>query len=510
MKNCLNYIKRHRILWIITFLFTCLCHGTTLLSTSSGIDLDAAINGTAGNGLDLGRYGFFLLHYAMGNSWFNMFYTGALSLVFLTLAGILWSYLYVVASNREEPVAIFMLSAFVVSATTLTMHLFFKSQDLEMTFAFCLMAVVILILMQTLEYKKDSWWWLLLSVPTVLLFSTYQVFYAIFIFGVVSYLFLRFLSNDFLTHTKEGERWMIALKSAGLFLLSFIINQVINSMMINNKDYFRSQILWGSEPLNDTVLRVGKSILACLLGYRPYFTWAMFVFDVVLLVACIWKMRALEGISSKVLLVLDTLVLLVSPFALTILLGQAPALRAQLVYPFFMGFMGFYLFSFFRGKKLLSVLLQLVCILGLVSQFSATQRLNYTDAMRYAGDVRLANDLDRAIQAVSNGQDYPIAFYGHKEANLNQACMLVSEPISTSVFDWDWILEPMYYASTVRAIDFMNAQGLHYQPASEQLFYDFVPSVAADMPCFPAEGSVIEQDGVIVIKLSEHDAIPTE
>lgn len=512
MKDFTKYLNRHPLIWITLFLFSCLSHGTMLLSTTSGIDVDAAVNGTAKNGLDLGRQGFFLLHFLLGNGWFNVYYAGALTLFFLTVSCALWSYFYVQASGRENTLAILASGMLFLPASTLTMHLFFKQQAMEMAFGFCLMAITLIILMHVLVSqsgaKKNISLFLLLF-PCVILFSTYQIFYVIFIYGVVAFLFLSFHNPIFLDRTTESKRWNIAISCFIFFLVGFIINQIITSFIATAEGYLTGQILWGSEPASIIIPRIIKSIGGCLIGYRPYFTWTLLVFYLLILITGIRAVLHIEHISSKVLLTLVVIGLLISPFALTILMGQAPALRAQLVYPLFLGFSGFYVFTYFEKKRVFHIVLQLCVILCLFSQFSSTQRLNYTNAMRYEKDSQLATLIHSEIDAL-NLDDYPIAFYGRKETALNNACMIVSEPISTSVFDWDWVLEPKYYYSSVRIVDFLNSQGCTYQAADEVYFDEFVPSVAADMPCFPADGSIIEKDGIIIVKLNNEEFEPNE
>ncbi len=506
MRDFFSYIKRHPVLWVIVFLYNCLCHGATLLSPSSGIDVDVAINGDAVNGLDLGRHGFFLVHHLLGNGWFNLYYAGAMTLIFLTLACVCWSYLYVVASGRENVWGIALFSGIFLAGSTLTMHLYFKNQSMETAFGLCLLPLVVLTLMQLLEQDKVSWKWLLLMMPTVVLFSTYQSFLMCFIFAVVSYLFLRFQDERFLQRTDAKKQWDIAVKSGVLFVISFVVNQVLTSIIAYSEGYLTSQIMWGKEPVIHTILHVGKSICWCLLGFRPYFTATMAVFYVLVLIVGVRVFRGLSEVGSRVLYVLIVIGLLVSPFALHIILGQTPALRAMLAYPLFLGFMGFYVGEHFPEVSIPGVLLKVVCVLCLISQFAVTQRLNYTDHMRYAADVRRANDLVQRIDAVACGEDYPVAFYGHVPTEPNDSCLVVTtEPMTVSVFDWDWSYSPKYYYSSIRIRDFMRVNGTEYEVAPVEWYIDTIPALAEDMPVYPADGSVQLIDGLILIKLGEDD-----
>ena len=143
------------------------------------------------------------------------------------------------------------------------------------------------------------------------------------------------------------------------------------------------------------------------------------------------------------------------------------------------------------------------CVICLFSQFGATLRLNYTDAKRYERDVEIASAIQLALTEVGADETTPIAFYGHIPTSLNNACMIVSEPLYHSVFDWDWFLEPQYSFSSTRMVDFLNAQGCEYKAADAEVFESVVPDTAKDMPCFPAEGSVVMKDGIVIIKLNE-------
>ena len=71
-----------------------------------------------------------------------------------------------------------------------------------------------------------------------------------------------------------------------------------------------------------------------------------------------------------------------------------------------------------------------------------------------------------------------------------------------SFFNWDVDVEPLYFFSSNRIVDFMNTLGSSYsKPTTGQV--DLVSGVIADMPCYPAPGSITWVEDTLVVKLSE-------
>ena len=204
---------------------------------------------------------------------------------------------------------------------------------------------------------------------------------------------------------------------------------------------------------------------------------------------------------------------LASPFYLSILLGIRPVVRAQLVLPFAAGgtaFLSGYLFIMWKQehfgemlRKLIGIVLLLLCFSTVYKEAAVTSKLYYTDSIRKQGDLNLAQSLQKDIQAFCGDADYDgaVVFWGRREAVQNDSC-IQGDIMGQSFFNWDVDVEPLYFFSSNRIVDFMNTLGSSYsKPTTGQV--DLVSGVIADMPCYPAPGSITWVEDTLVVKLSE-------
>ena len=114
--NLLDYLKKNRVLWILAFLFMCLCHGTMLMGNAIGIDTEDIINlqgAFYGGWLTTGRQGLVLLKKLSDNVMFNPQLAGAATLILLTAACILWTYLFTYISKKRIKRIEYIISFFI-------------------------------------------------------------------------------------------------------------------------------------------------------------------------------------------------------------------------------------------------------------------------------------------------------------------------------------------------------------------------------------------------------------
>ena len=204
--------------------------------------------------------------------------------------------------------------------------------------------------------------------------------------------------------------------------------------------------------------------------------------------------------------------LLTTPFLMSVVLGGTPAMRSQLALPALTGFLGW------LGIKL--VLLQkgrvrregifraaLLCI-GAVSlvcgaeQAKVTWKLYYTDRCRYEQDAALGRAVISQIEAETAGEEaeLPVFFVGSREFTGNHACVK-GEIIGISFFEHDRRVEPEFYWSTRRILGFLHTLGADYIQIPEEWMGDALAR-SAEMPSWPAEGSVRAVDGMVIVKMS--------
>lgn len=143
-----------------------------------------------------------------------------------------------------------------------------------------------------------------------------------------------------------------------------------------------------------------------------------------------------------------------------------------------------------------------VCLITGMEQAKVTERLYYTDKCRYEQDVALGRALiDHIWQANEGNGDLPIFVVGSREFTGNHSCVM-GEVIGRSFFSYDTDVSPQYYWSTRRVLGFLHSLGADFEQVTEQWMWEAL-EYSQDMPVWPAEGSVADKSGMIIIKLSE-------
>lgn len=508
-----DYVKKHKYLWLWAVIFTFICHGSMMLGNSVGIDTEEIITAKDSlyNGwLATGRHGLVALKWLSDSLVFFPLFAGVGTLAFTVAACILWCFLFHYVSGKDNLGGTVTFIGILVSHTILTEQYYFKLQSMEVAFSFALMAVCLLLSHQFAIKKKKR---LLFGVfpMMLLLFSVYQVFNALYIMGAV----VCFLLHYFFIVTKADAEenkaaakalWMYILRFAGVFLIGFLANQLITKLFFTTTEYLSNQIYWGKDTFEECVKNIFGNVLQVALGSNIFYTktFSLYVLLICAGAACTLKHTRTKG---KVLGILSVLLLFMTPFYMTLLCGGPTVHRAELVMPYTVAFMGYVVFLFGeklnKGKKLVQVLAVCLGIMTVYTQTRYTLALNYTDRVRYDSDVRVAVSLINDIMAVQNADcSYPVVFIGAHEAELNASC-IYGDCIGRSIFAWDTDVEPYGYHNSKRIIGFMGTMGVDFVRATIEetaVAYQYSSSMEA---CWPAEGSIQLTDDIIVVKLSK-------
>lgn len=508
-----QYIKKNQTLWLLVFVFACLCHGPMLLSHSIGIDTEDMITlGDLfyGGWLETGRQGLVFLKILTDTLTFNPYLSGAVTLGMLTLSCILWSYYFQRVSGRENGAGQIAFSAILLASTILTEQLYFKLQAMEISIGFCLVACSLLIIYDMIE-KKESHkrkrgriyiYCIAAILINLLVFSIYQVFVALFIFGAVA----GFIQKYFFSSTRreqESKEYLGFIGTCfGIFLAAFLLNQIITGLFFSGSDYLASQISWFSQPISICLYSIYAHIRDVVTGNQIYYAKTFVVYVLWLLVAMLVFFKCNHGKKGKGWAGLGALALCGAPFYMTVLCGTTPVMRSQLVLPFTLAYMAYVTFLLQGKRKILRYAAVLLAAVTVYLQLGYTMQLNYTDRVRYEADVRTASSVIEEINALQGEENtYPVVFIGKHSAQLNNACIR-GEVIGYSFFEWDTEIEPYGFFGTRRILGFFHTLGANYVQADAKMTGE-AGEYSRQMPCWPAQGSVQLWKNMIVIKLSD-------
>lgn len=519
-----EYLKKYKCYGIWAAVCVFLVHGAKLFSNQVGIDTEDLIHlGSPfyDGWLNTGRQGLVLLKYLTGSIEYNPYFAQMMTLIMLAVSVLAFVMLWDKITNVTDSVnkwaslgCIFLW----ISHPVLVEQFYFTLQGAEIGLGMLLTAVALWLvwnaqskqLEQSNKGVRRIGAYCLSGVILLITFSVYQIFVVLFIFGVVTVLLL-----DTLQSTQEAglpkKTVSVVIKEVfpyiGVFLGAFLCNSIVTKLFFSESDYLNSQIQWGQLSFRDCVYSIAVHVRDVMTGQNSiFYHWSFGVLCAVGLIAVLGMLKRYGAA-----LLFYYVALLTTPFLMTVVCADEPAVRSQLVLPAMTGFIWYVdvcLIKSFYGhaKKRISwqtVLLIVICVCGGIAQVQVSQRLYYTDACRYAEDEALGRALIQQLEAKIGEDEIPIVVIGSREFQGNHACV-EGEIIGLSMFEHDVEEEPKYYWSTRRVIGFLHTLGYDCEQLPDKNI-PYAEEFAEDMDVWPGKHSVEHAGDMVVIKLSETD-----
>lgn len=504
-----DYVKAHPMLALITAAVAAVCYAKQAYSLNYYIDAEAVINnpGSFYNWLDIGRFGLVLLKLLLGLSWYNPYLEAGLFLAALWLVSLSAGYLFTRLDERISSQMAGIFSLLVIVYPNYAEQFMFRFQALEIVLGIWLLMLGNACFALWLR-EKNELAFALSMMPLVISFGIYQ--------SMVNIQLAFYLGMFLFWIYREGEDGRAVrrgiLGSAVHFGLAFAVYEVLVQLFFSSGDYLGAQIRWGEIGLREGLRTIRDYGLDILYGNGTFGTasyavgLALFALAVVLL---LWKKR-----GGAVWYVCGAAGLALSPFFLCILMGDRTTDRAQLTLPFVCGMMWLFACHVIvqqlreAGKpRLQGCVLGLGVLLGAVllyQQASPLMRLFYTEDVVRRSDmitaVRVIADIED-IQSAHTGK--PVVFIGHRVGLRNGSSLeeTAGSYLCQSAFEFDYLMEPQYFFSTYRILEFFKTLGYSYSMPSQEMTaqaYEY----SKDMVCWPLPGAVMEFDDFILVKLS--------
>lgn len=543
-----EYIRRSRYALLLLGFFLCLVHGDKLFCANNGIDTEQLIymgESFYDGWLGIGRQGLVFLKGLLGLKNYNPYFASLLLLLFSVTAcgGFTFLFEYVRKQQGDEVEKLpwrWLLAAFGMLAfvhPVMTEQYYFTLQGAEVALSFNLLAVSLLCAHKWAE--KGSCWWIVpavgLSMPV---FGVYQAMVPLYISAGAVLCCLHGWQGGRQKEVKKEIGYACHL--AAVFILGFVLNQLITILFFTRSRYLSGQIQWDITDVSAGIRRLLSHMRDVAAGgggvfYFRSFLWLAAVLGLLVFFHIIRRQKS-PGLRIWNFLLLCAVY--GGPFYLTVVMGERPVIRGQIVLPFTMGYMA-YLSGVLlleaagdsRGKDreksgdssrerssgrtggrsgrvrlpLLSAALVLagICILAVWQETAASSRLYYSEKVRYEGDLRLAGNISRDIQEFTGEYDFAgtVVFIGKRESAENH-CTVTGDVMGHSLFAWDTLAEPAYYHSSRRILGFLHCMGIAYEMPDE-IQTAQAALCAEQMPCYPAKGSIAWCGKTLVVKLSE-------
>lgn len=535
-----DYMRKYGKWILVSVIAAIICYGFLVFSGNIRIDTEELINhpGSKLGWLTIGRFGLAFLKDVLGLGTHNAVKSGLLFFVFFLLgANLLTFSIWRFSQKRDYPYWIFLL--LYVTSNIWSYQIYFSVQQAEVACAMFLLIVAAICAMQACFEKRGvaRVWRLLVAMALLVLgLGAYQAM-AVYYVAVCLVLFLAWMDGheaglpgliepDVKTGTgavkKEFNRRVISgiaglLVTFGLAYVSY--SMIAKTWFMATADYMGDQMGWGKYPVLDCIKNILRTVKNLVLGNGPrnfsFYTFG--VLFVIIFVIAEWRRRSRDGIRPDLQVGLKILALVglaVSPFLMTIYMGEMLVTRSQFALPVAAAFLGMYAVDglrrlesghekqkTIRWVKRISTMLILLTV---AAQTGYNLQMAYTDHVRYEQDVQKSEQLVTMLEETGDTRvwDKPILFVGYQKPELDAWCGR-TEMYGWSFYEWDYSVDNPT-GTTHRIAGFLKAyMDIEIQEnATEQMKQEAVKT-AEGMPVFPDAGSVLLTEDYVVVKLSE-------
>ena len=419
------------------------------------------IPGTNYNWLEIGRYGLVLTRKLLGTGWYNPYYTGILMLFFLWMTGISFSYLTGKLFPKVDTPITTLGSLVFITYPTFTEQYYFHFQSAEIAFGLWLSMLAMLLLYYFA--KERNFLCFLLSLPIyILTFAIYQSFIPVALCGYLAI----FLAMVMQTDTEPSAIKRNILGSILHFTIAFVISQGINKLCFPASGYLNNQVVWTSGiSLSQSFKGVVTACLRMFAGHGLFYT-AILLIAVVSAFAAFFYFHDLE--AYKIILgVLAAIGITITPFILTLLIGENTAVRSQFTYALAAIFLLLFVAQTVLDKKpefkYGKLLAATILLAFTVTQISTVRFIWKAHEYVTDYDRETATDIMKVMYdsfIVDTGVAGTI-FWGYLQPQTPYDENLEGSPsyLFTSVFNLEHNMEPYCFFSTNRILGYMESMG---------------------------------------------------
>lgn len=492
------FVGEHRGAVIGIALLAVLCYGYELFNFSLSIDEELKLySGDVTQWVSQGRFGIALLKILTGHALVVPFFGLALSLGLLVgSAAVLW---HALAGGQDAPRrgAFLAFGAFYVSCPTLPYYLAFETYNLEVSAGIALVALGALFLFRSEAGARHRVNLMLSGVLLLAAISVYQSLLGLWVCAGALGLLWRHLAQPRTGEQPPGRSLLrYSAEFAGVTLAAFAVYKVMERLtylIVAKSPYTESVVKWGTVPLTATFRSLLDFAVSVVRGTAFWGASSLWVTYLLAGALVIWILvRTRGGRALKVTLVIA---FVLSPFLLVAVLGWAPPVRSlqgfQLMVAGVWG-LAFTVASSRAARRILAA----VAILLLLRQAQDTNRMFLSETMRWQADRDIANRiLDRVYGlALPPAGPVPVAFVGGLKISADPN-FIRTDSFGGSFFEWEG-------GNAWRIMAFVRSMGNQRLLAPSRAQLETARTWAKGMPDWPAAGSVVRQDGLVVVKLS--------
>lgn len=527
MEELKEYMKKNGTLILTSMIMAIICYGFLVFSGNIRIDTEELINhpGSKLGWLSIGRFGLAFLKNLLGLSAHHVIKSGILFFLFFWIGANLITFaIYHFSGGKEYPYWMFLL--LYVTSNIWSYQVYFSVQQAEVACAMLLLVAAAIFSVRGLfetRGKASVWRLFAAFVFLILGLGAYQAL-ATYYISLCIVFFLAWLEHwSIFEGTWRGKKTQNRKMVSGIvglllvFGISYIVYNVIaNTWFMGTAGYMEEQVGWGKYPVVDCIKNVLRTIKNVLLGIGPrnFSFYALGILFIAVLATVSWRLHREERKTLHFWMrILAIISLLMTPFFMTIYMGEMLVTRSQFALPVVSAFLGMCVnygireWIFCCGKKKrcwIPRMCSLCVVFVIVMQCGYNLRLAYTDEQRFQSDAKKADLLLEMLQEENGGRlpEQPIIFVGYQEADMEVWCRR-TEMYGWSFFGWDYSPKNPTGA-THRIVGFVQAYtgtALNENASEKEKVQAITEAeVLAD---FPSDDSIAVTEDFVVVRLSE-------
>lgn len=492
-----SYISSNAYGVFILVFFALLSYGIKLFNVTISHDTEAILSvpdSLYGSWIGMGRYGAVIIKKILGTYLINPYIAEFMALVCLIFGTVFWSYLFYRAGMENNKFLWIFGSVFITSIITAEQTAFLL-QAYEVSLSYLLIAVSVFLVF--LLGSKEKWYFIVLGILLLsFAFSIYQSNVALYIAAVIMLFVVAYDNSD--NGNLRDWLFLIAGFIAVLIIslaIYYIGREVSFAVGYSPNNYVDNQVMWKSAGFVACIKAILSHIKDVYTGKGIFYNCLLAITSFLSLIYLIIRKKN----KNYWIYLISFLTLLISPFLMTFVLGNAPTARAEVNIPFVSAFLTMYIVDAFShiDKRLFKVAIIAVFVACML-QGQATSRLHYTEYVKGREEERLAIKISDRIERLDSENELPVVFIGATTLNRNKACYDRSQLELTgySFFEISFSTDHGTFVMN----HYFDTIGIKYaMPSAEQIA--LAESEAQSMKSWPNNDCIKKTDGIIIVKL---------
>lgn len=508
LRNYFIFFKRNKVLFSLLLLVLLAGFGFELTHFTLSIDEEYGfLEGIHPKDfMGYGRFGLAIIKELLHTSWVVPYWDTFMALLFLFIAvtfvcSITDPFLKKMKISRKmEIFLLFVLGASFISFPANAAYLSFSTYNFEVSLGILITVLAAKFFLNSIFTNKKGMNLFLSVLFLTYSIAVYQAFICLFL-CVISFVFVLSILNKEKNLFGFKNNLKILFKLFLMVLVSVFSYKLIDflfSFKYPSIGYVEKLMIWGKVSFRDVYLGIKNYYSSEVFSNEALFFYKMSFLSVIFtLLGSVYQFFVIK--NNKIFFAFWVLVLLISPFLLTILLGYVTLLRTMQAVAFLSGAVLVLMIVFFKNKFLIF----LFSLFSIIVIFLQTQQLSLifsSDYIRYEQDVALAHRIMDRVYSLGYGDQLngkikePIIFTGritrqHVRENIRM------ETLGYSFFEWD-------NGNPFRISLFLKYLGYDLQSPNHNLVSRAMVC-QKNMVSWPDDDSVALCDGILVVKLSE-------